>query len=274
MPVNVQIHASVGSGSTLKQFGDILQKRMDYLNETARGSIAACAMQVLRSLRTVTMVAKATKIKPQLSIDNSLYPSYTTRASKKVPCIRLKGSNQKYSGSEQVVFAQSPTRGMDKLWHVYRFTDEYSSKKKCYVLAAPNKALAMSKAKDIISRRAMRYAGLARRAISVLMQKTFSKPVADNVPSYVTAKANQVASKQERVSKNKQAEGGTYTLTLLDALDYATKAIRGGKAQVDTQMKKAMNKIVSVINKKIPDADTFFGPQKLPTPFPEVRTRK
>lgn len=40
-------------------------------------------------------------------------------------------------------------------------------------------------------------------------------------------------------------------------------------------MKKAMNKMVSVINKKMPDGSSFFGKKKLPTPFPEiVRKRK
>ena len=39
-------------------------------------------------------------------------------------------------------------------------------------------------------------------------------------------------------------------------------------------MKKAMNKVVSVINQKLKNAKTFFSQTKLPTPFPEVASRK
>lgn len=276
MAESIQIHASAGNGATLKQFGEILQKRMQYMNETARGSIAACALQVLRSIRTVTKVAKLTGIKPTLNTENGLYPSWTTKAGKRNVCLRIKGSNQRYTGNEKLILAQTPTKGMEKLWKVYSFIDEFSKKKKKYMLAAPNQTLAKQKAKSVIAKYAMRFAGLAKRALSMLMMKTYTgKKENDNVPAYVSAKANMMTKTYETVSKNQQAEGGTYTLTLTDALNYALDAIRGGKVQVDTQMKKAMNKIVSVINHKIPDGKTFFSPQKIETPFPElVRNRK
>lgn len=276
MAASVQIHATAGNGATLKQFAEILQKRMQYMNETARDSIAACALQVLRSLRTVTRVAKPKGIKPELKAENQLYPSWTTKSGKKGVCLRIKGSNQKYAGTEKMIFAQQPTRGMDKLWKVWSFVDPYSKSQKKYMLAAPNLTIAKQKAKAVISRYAMRFAGLAKCALSMLMMKTYTgKKENDNVPAHVTAKAMQTTRKSESVSKNQQAEGGTYSLTLTDELKYAVDAIRGGKAQVDTQMKKAMNKIVSTINHKIPDSNTFFSPQKLETPFPElVRKRK
>ncbi len=276
MAASIQIHASGSNGTTLKQFGEILQKRIEYLNESARGSITACALQVLRSIRTVTKVAKLKNIKPTLKIENALYPSWMTRSGKKNVCLRIKGSNQRYVGTEKLIFAQNPTRGMDKTWKVYSFADEFSKNKKKYLLAAPNQTLAKEKARKVIARYAMRYAGLAKRALSMLMMKTYSgKTEHDNVPAHVSAKARMLTKKSENVSKNQQQEGGTYTLTLFDDLNYAISAIRGGKAQVDTQMKKAMNKIVSIINHKIPDSNTFFSPQKLETPFPElVRKRK
>lgn len=39
-------------------------------------------------------------------------------------------------------------------------------------------------------------------------------------------------------------------------------------------MKKAINKIVSVINQKLKKNGGILGSQKLDTPFPEVRKRK
>lgn len=120
----------------------------------------------------------------------------------------------------------------------------------------------------------MAYAGLAKKAIGTLMRKTFNKSPADTVAPRVAKKANEVTSKSEAIHENAQTGDGTYSLTLRDELLYATKAFRGGRQAVDTQMKKAMNKIVATINRKIPDGETFFGPKKIPTPFPEVVQRR
>lgn len=121
---SVQINATVGSNMTLKKFSEILASRMEYLNESARGSVAACALQVLRSIRTKTKVAKMSGIKPELVAANEYYPSYLTRASKcKQPCIRVKGSGARYVGDSKVVFAATPQTGMEKSWHVWSVKD-------------------------------------------------------------------------------------------------------------------------------------------------------
>ena len=83
-----------------------------------------------------------------------------------------------------------------------------------------------------------------------------------------------MTSKREIIAKSKDGNGGKYALVLDDNLRYALDAIKGGRAAVDMQMKKAMNKIVSVINQKLKKNGGLFGPQKLETPFPEVRKRK
>ena len=42
--MGVHINASVGSGTTLSKLQEILDERMSRMNETARGSIAACML--------------------------------------------------------------------------------------------------------------------------------------------------------------------------------------------------------------------------------------
>ena len=122
--------------------------------------------------------------------------------------------------------------------------------------------------------KAKRYAGLAKRAIGVLMMKTTTTKVVDAVPMRVDAKARQQTETKEIVAKSTDGNGGKYSLTLHDNLLYALDAIKGGRTAVDTQMKKAMNKMVSVINRKMPDGSAFFGKKKLPTPFPEVARKR
>lgn len=189
---------------------------------------------MLRSLRTVTRVAKPSRIKVHLQRVSTLYPSYTTAGKAHNFCLRVKGSGARWSGEEKVRLAHTPTRGMDKTWQVYRFEDFKAKRPTTYLIPSPNKQLAVERAKRIVRGRLIRFAGLARRALSVLMMKTWNKGVSDPVPPRVTKKAYEVTSKQEVVSRNAQTEGGTYTLSLRDNLLYAIDAIRGGRGQVDT----------------------------------------
>jgi hypothetical protein len=124
-----------------------------------------------------------------------------------------------------------------------------------------------------MSSRAMRYAGLAKRAVGVLMFKTNTKRVNDGLLNPVVEnKAQETTAKRESVAKS--AKGGLYTLELTDALKYALHAIKGGQAQVRIQLQKAMNKITSIINQRLKNSRGFFSKKKLPTPFPEVSSRK
>lgn len=268
----IQINTTWANNKTLADFAKVLKQRMTYMNETARSSIAACALQVLRSIRAVTRVAKLSTIKVKVEVDTTLYPSYTTKSAHKKLCARWRGSDYRYTGKEPLVVAGSPSNL--KTWQIYRFKDMLSNKQTEYLIAAPSPSAAKARAKQIVRSRQIRYAGLARRALSMLMQKTFTKNVADNVPAHVTLKAKQVTEHREIIAKSNDGNGGKYALVLNDNLLYALDAIKGGKAQVDMQMKKAMNKIVSVINQKLKKNGGLLGPNKLDTPFPEVRSRK
>lgn len=266
------IRANFIDGTRLDQIGEIIRERMKWMNESARDSIAATAVTILKSLRSATKVAKPSSIKVQVAPDNTLKPSYTTHSGGKRLCVRYIGSNERYMGKERLVAAARPEHV--NAWHVYRFTDTLSKNLNSYIIVAPTQASAKGMAKRIVGSRQKRYAGLAKRALSVLSMKTVSQPIKDNVPQRVTQKAFELTSKKEALAKAKDGSGGKYSLTLNDDLRYAEYAIRGGRMQVDTQIKKAMNKVVSVINRSIPDGATFFGKKKLPTPFPEVRRRK
>ena len=273
MGASIQINASWANGKTLKEFGRVLQERMKYMNETARDSIAACAINVLKGIRSVVKVAKPDKQKVNVEVANQLYFSVTTHGSKTIPCLRIKGSNQRYVGTEKFVVAGEPVDA--KSWKVFRFQDKLSPKLTTYLIAAPNMAIAKAKARKIVSSRVVRFAGLAKRAVSMLMMKTNTKNVNDNVSARVNQKAKEVTEKREIIAKSNDGKGGKYSLVLVDELNYALDAVKGGKATVDIQMKKAMNKIVSIINQKLKKTgDSFFGPKKLETPFPEVRKRK
>lgn len=72
MAASVQIHATGANGQTLETFSKILKERVSLMRETARGSIAACMLNVLRSLRSIVLVAKPRGIRVDLKRDSSL----------------------------------------------------------------------------------------------------------------------------------------------------------------------------------------------------------
>lgn len=148
---SVRINASFANGATLQEFGRIISERMKWMRETARGSIAACAIQVLKSIRTVTKVAKLSSIKVEVKADTSLFPSYTTQGGSKLLCIRYKGSRQRYAGAEKLVLADKPVNIGN--WSVFRFTDSLDPKLTSYMIIAPSMSGAKAKAKSIVRSR-------------------------------------------------------------------------------------------------------------------------
>lgn len=268
--IDIKIRTSFGSSGTIKSLTDIIKKRSELLHETARDSIAACAIDALKSIRAVTLVAKKSSAKVSVKNDTSLICSITTKGEYKRLCIRYKTSKEKYSGNEKQIFIG---RGEIKRQHVYRFTDEYSKNKQSYLIVADNTSMAKQMAKRIVQKRILRYAGLAKKAIGQLMHKTATVKVNDIPDPIVDEVAKKQTSKLETV--HKETNGGYYKLTLSDNLKYALDAIKGGKSGVDTALKKSMNKIIATINRKVfkKSDDGFLSPKPIPTPFPELRRR-
>lgn len=264
MKAGIHVDASFGSGKTLNQFADLIRQRMAWMNETARDSVAACAVTALRGIRTVTKVMKPSRIKVNVQLDGRLMASYTTRGKSKFPVIRMAGTKVRYTGPERQRFTIGSKQTRDA--HVYRFVDEYSKDRPEYLIAAMSAKEAQLYAKKLVSRKAARYAGLAKRAVSFMMMKTVTKRVNDNVPINVSALAETVTKKTEIVRKD--GDKGHYGLILTDELRYAMDAVKGGSATVDIQTKKAMNKIVSIIRRK---TKNLIGVKPPEVPFPELR---
>lgn len=265
--MGVKMQMTYANGQTMAKFAEVLAARQKWCGESARGSVAACAIDALKSLRAKTLVAKRSSVKVAVTRDNSLYASCSTNGSMRTPCVRHLGSGAKYAGKEPVRVADG---ARIKDMQVYRFADQTDRE---YLIIASSAKSAKEKAKQIATKRAMRYAGLAKRALGLLMYKTNTQRVADPLNPAVETKADEVTDKHESVTKT--ADGGIYTLVLRDSLRYALDALKGGRGEVDASLGRAMNKIVSVVNRKIKKhAHDFFAPQPLETPFPELKQRR
>ena len=239
---SVTIHASTASGQTVRQLADIMALRMQYLGETARQSTAAVAIDALKSIRASTAIAKVRPIK--IKAEAQIVPGFKD-GKRHLACLRMKGTRA--------------------IWK------PGAKSKKCYIVAT-SPAAARQAAKKRETKRLAKWKGLAKTAIGQMMHKAYNKPVppTPGTSTQARAKASTLVRKTEAVNE----KAGQYSLTLTDNLMYALLAIYGGKGGVDDSLKRAMNKIVATINRKLPDGETFFGPQKIPTPFPELSSRR
>lgn len=245
---NVTIKASFG-GAGIKKLQDLISDRMRYLGETANQSVAAVAINALKGVRTVTKVAKKSSIKVQVEPMAQMFPSFSSDGGRRRLCIRMKGSNRRHFGPETIVKSNDAPVSRQ---HVYKWVDVNRKTEKTYLIIAASSSEARNKAKAMCRKRALRYAGLAKRAIGMLMFKTNTKKVNDGpLDPIVSNKADEVTVKLETAAGRPDGAGGVYRLTLIDGLRYAMSAIKGGRATVDVQMKKAANKIVHIINQRL-----------------------
>ena len=115
----VQIRSTFGNTGTIQTLSKLLQERMKYMKETARDSIAAMAINILRGIRTVTKVAKKSSIKVEVKKEGQLYPSFYSVGKTKRLCLRTTGTKARYQGNEILVGGQKmPTKNQ----HVFRWT--------------------------------------------------------------------------------------------------------------------------------------------------------
>lgn len=261
----VKITASYANGKTLDEFSRVISKRSKYLNETAFQSIHAMAVETLKSIRSMTRVARKSSIKISLKPRQDLQFSYYYDASHPKMCLRSLNRRYNPAPNEKIRFSSCRGHGRDSV-KVFEFIDDAPKETIKYLIAAPSQAIAKKDAQKIVASRLLRYAGLAKRAISALMIKTNNRGPSDPVPPHVYAKANEVTFASNKIASNSDGSG-KYTLTCLDNLRYAVRAIKGGQASVDLALKRAANKSIGLIHHKCKD---LLLPGELKTPFPEI----
>ena len=271
----VKIVATYADGKTLDEFSRVLKSRQKYLNETAFQSIHAMMVETLKSIRGVTRVAKAAGIKVNVAQRSDLKFSYYSLGAAQTGskaavrmCVRTIGGTRLEDGQDgKFVFAD--VHGVKSAAvHVFEFKD-VDGDGKVYLISATSQSRAKRAAQNIVARRLLRYAGLARRAISALMIKTNPRGPADPVSARVYAKANEVTTVRNQVATNTDGSG-VFSLIALDDLRYAVRALKGGQAAVDMALRRAANKSVGLINHKCKD---LLLPGELKTPFPEITKR-
>lgn len=256
MGATVQI--TCADGKPIAELSKLIEQRSKWLNETAEQSCAACMLDILISLRALTAIAKPSKKEIVVS-QTSLKPSFTGGKQSPVFCLRLGKARYTPQKHERIGFSSTAPLKDCKIWKWYDIN------KRHWLIVAPSQKDATEWAYNKLKKRAERFKGLARIALSKLMMMSGSKT------SQQMDNAN-AASKASSLTKvTKFGSGNNYSLQASDLLEYAKLALKGGDSAINQAVMKASNKIASVINTKCKNLLSF---EKLDTPFPEVRSHK
>lgn len=252
---------------------ELISKRQAVLGETYRQAVTATAITVLKSLRADTKVAKKTAPKSSYTITDTGWVGgwerkggkiirvprvSSARNAHKVPNVfPVNLAGQKYTKGEIVkVYKIEPVNQERMAWNK-------SLHKGCWYVFAKSEKVADKFAKTHMTMRIKAFRGLAKTALGYAMAGVSA---AGNITGDVSStKALKSAQEAAKVITNNAND--TYSVTVIDAITYASLALRSGEGGVDRAMMKASNSIAARLGKVM--ESRLDAP--IPTPFPEVK---
>ncbi|MBO7687680.1 MAG: hypothetical protein J6V72_14915 [Kiritimatiellae bacterium] len=262
------------NGRPLQELDRLLQLRQKMLGENAADAVVATAIDVVRSLRTLTRKAPARANRKSFIVEETPYVASWERkgwsfrrvarvsgTGAKAPIYPVNNAGQHYVQGEHVrVWKITPAHGDRMKW-------DRNRNKGCWYVFAQSSAVARRFAQEHVSRMLRKESGMGKTALGFAMARlsTRSEPIEAKGP-----KAQQVASRA--ISITSSGAGGQFALTVRDDLDYAQDALRGGASAIDLAMAKAANKIAGRLAKW--QETHLLSGDRISTPFPEIIRRR
>ena len=166
-----EVEVTCADGKPLDALSKLLEQRKKWLNETAEQSCAATMLDVLVSIRALTAVAKPKKSEIKMVLTN-LKPSFT--GGRNTPKFCLRNGTTRYTPTNKQRIGQTSGVNKDVLKNckVFKWIDINDRE---WLVVALSEKDAKDWAFNKIQKRARRFKGLARTALSILMMKSGSK---------------------------------------------------------------------------------------------------
>lgn len=260
-------------GRPMEELTKLIQRRVHTLREDSRDAVVATAIDVVRSLRTLTRKAPTRAKNEMFVIEKTPYVASWERVGtsfrrvarvsgtgSRAPIFAVNNAGQHYVKGERVyVWRVKPLHGE-------RWTWEKNRNQGCWYVFAQSEAVARRFATLHMNRVLEKDSGLAKTALGFAMAHLSTK----SVPVVVKdSKARRIAEDSWHVV---EASGsGAYGIEVQDNLDYAAKALKGGDSAISLAMMRAANKIAGRLAKF---EETHFFERSTATPFPEVMQRR
>ena len=260
-------------GKPMEVLYDLIDKRQAILGETYKQAVTATTITVLKSLRADTKVAKKTAPKSSYRItDTGWVGGWERKGGKIIRVPRVSSAinahkvpnvfpvnlaGQRYIKDEIVkVYKIEPVNGERMKW-------DRSLHKGCWYVFAKSEKVADRFAKTHMTMRIKAFRGLAKTALGYAMAGVSS---AGNITADVSS-TRTLRSAQEAAKVITNNGNDTYSVTVIDAISYATLALRSGEGGVDRAIIKAANSIAGRLGKV---AESRLD-APISTPFPELK---
>ena len=165
------VEVTCADNRPLSELTKLIEQRGKWLNETAEQSCTATMLDVLVSIRALTTIAKPSKKEIQMTLTN-LKPSFTGGRNNPKFCLRNGATRYTPTKKQRIGQTSGVTKDVFNNCKVYKWKD---IKEREWLIVALSEKDAKDWAFNKIQKRANRFKGLARTALSILMMKSGSK---------------------------------------------------------------------------------------------------
>lgn len=272
------IKCTYADGKTLEELSRLIERRIKATGEMMKDAVTAIAINVLGSLRSDTREYKGGAITPekaQFVIEEAaqLYVGFDRSLRKRVVrWLPVPGHRFNPPAEYKIIWLVQPSDKMKNMrlflvWYPDHIRERYKFQPKGRYFVALSRTAVEHWIENKFTKMAQRYQGLARYALTRCQVQLSTRT---KVELAAGRKAKAVGDMHARVAVR---EGGkTFGILVSDALNYATKALKGGPGAVDTSMKKAANKVAGYITHCHHAKGDFI--HDVPAPFPEIKRRR
>lgn len=262
--MTIETNISTPSGKTINEVIKALEARSKELGETTKNSGVAMMINILKSLRQDTAVAKPNEKANIVVQELTQYKVGFRKYNGVTPVIVSAGDGKPVEGLRARIVDRNVK---SKLLKVYKVTDIISTNKvKEYTLICKSEQSAFNYVKKIHRTRIQHRKGLAKIALGLAMNKLHNENVNDNVEQQVrnTADNNTNVFLSETGFNN-----GELNIRVHDKIDYAALALKSGANAVELAMQKTANKVMGMIIHKLHSKGIFDDSYSIP--FPELK---
>lgn len=261
--IKMHVEATYGDSRPLSELTRLMHLRCQIMHETSRDAAIATVINAANALRAQTKKAKASaRAKPKIAMRDELVASFYTAAGHRRRCLRNR-QGQRISLDLKQVWLSDDSRTGDL--HVYHVRPE-NSRMKAYLAIATKQADVKKYETARCKRRKAALGGLAKFTLGRAMAKLSTKGNPESAGPVAVA----VSRKYAHASAS--AAGHQMNVELASTLDYAVKALKGGRASVDLALKRAANKTFGFLSHQMSKWGKVENIGECP--FPEIVGRR
>lgn len=267
MGVSVTYEMSA-NGRDVGYLQNAIDARRRELGETTAQAATATAIQVLKSIRANTKVANPRDMDLTVREAKGFVVGWKTKGKRRSRCVRIGNVRgpEVSSGSVRDIAGMYFKGENVKVYSVIDMVEGSKKRTERYLVLSKTEKDANEYARTRHVRRVKRYSGMAKFALTLAMMKTSGR--GSDGGAQASRQAKQTASANVTVFNQATGGGsGDVSIYVHDNLDYATLALEGGEAYVETAAQKACNSIIGLINHKIGSHLTIHD--RIKVPFPE-----